>query len=221
MKRTFIISILIIFYFKINLTKDFSVFDVKNKKLNNKTNNKSTKDKKIKDDSKNIEELKNRAKRIACLSLIRNSLKNQTSELKLFLQNHKKAYFSYFKKITDYCKDKITEDQASNILTNKNVTNVNESIPEYKALIFNDYIKNLKVDDDFLDKKKNKNKNKNKKKVKKKEKIMKILIIGCSCIVLLVLLYLFLMFKNKSNTLSKNNIENLKNKTKNKKSKTD
>ena len=223
MKRTFIILILIIFYFEIHSCKDFSVFDVKNKKLNNKTNNKSSLNKKIKDNSTNIEDLKNRAKRIACLSLIRNSLKNQTSELKQFLQNHKKAYFSYFKKITDHCKEKITEDQASNILTNKNVT-FNESIPEYKELIFNDYVKNLNLDDDFIAKnKKNNKKNdkKNKKKGTKKEKIMKILTIGGCCIFLLVLLYLFFVFKDKSNTLSKNNIEKLKNKDKNNKKKTD
>ena len=219
MKKTFFIfSILIIFFFTINSTKDFSIFDVKNKKSNNKTKHKSS-NKKIKEETHNIEDLKNRAKRIACLSLIRNSLKNQTGELKQFLQSHKKNYFSYFKKITDHCKDKITEDQASNILTNKNVTNFNDSFPEYKQLIFNDYIKNLKIDDDFV-KDKNKNKNKNKKKGKKKDKIKKILIIGLSSLFLLALLFLFLVFKNKPNSLSKNNIENL-NKTKKNKNKID
>ena len=133
MKKLFLFSILIII--KIILNKDFS-------NINNNTKNSTN-------DSNRIEQLKKRGKRIACLNLIRKSLENKTSELKLFLQEHKKAYFSYFKKITDYCKDKISEEQAEIILTKKNVT-LNETFNE---LIFNDYIKNLKLDDDFVDKK--------------------------------------------------------------------
>ena len=172
------------------------------------------------------------------MSLIRNSINNKTSELKLFLQEHKKAYFSYFKKITDYCKDKISEEQAEYILTNKNVTNSSDSNPIFKELIFNDYIKNLNLDDDFVDKKeekkekkkvekkeekkKKKNNKKNKKNKKKIEKIIKISIIAISCMFLLLLIFLFIMYRTKPKILSKSNIENLnQSKKKNKKNKTE
>ena len=82
MKKLFLFSILIII--KIILNKDFS-------NINNNTKNSTN-------DSNRIEQLKKRGKRIACLNLIRKSLENKTSELKLFLQEHKKAYFSYIKK---------------------------------------------------------------------------------------------------------------------------
>ena len=231
MKNIFLFSILILI--KLILNKDFSVFDVKNKENNTKN---STIDKKLSNDSLKIEQLKIRAKRIACLSLIRNSINNKTSELKLFLQEHKKAYFSYFKKITDYCKDKISEEQAEYILTNKNVTNSSDSNPIFKELIFNDYIKNLNLDDDFVDKKeekkekkkvekkekKKKNNKKNNKKKKKIEKIIKISIIAISCMFLLLLIFLFIMYKTKPKILSKTNIENLnQSKKKNKKNKTE
>ena len=231
MKNIFLFSIIILI--KLILNKDFSVFDVKNKE--NKTKN-STIDKKLTNDSLKIEQLKTRAKRIACLSLIRNSLNNKTSEIKLFLQEHKKAYFSYFKKITDYCKDKISEEQAEYILTNKNVTNSSDSNPIFKELIFNDYIKNLNLDDDFVDKKeekkekkkvekkekKKKNNKKNNKKKKKIEKIIKISVIAISCMFLLLLIFLFIMYKTKPKILSKTNIENLnQSKKKNKKNKTE
>ena len=231
MKNIFLFSILILI--KLILNKDFSVFDVKNKENNTKN---STIDKKLTNDSFKIEQLKIRAKRIACLSLIRNSINNKTSELKLFLQEHKKAYFSYFKKITDYCKDKISEEQAEYILTNKNVTNSSDSNPIFKELIFNDYIKNLNLDDDFVDKKeekkekkkvekkekKKKNNKKNNKKKKKIEKIIKISIIAISCMFLLLLIFLFIMYRTKPKILSKTNIENLnQSKKKNKKNKTE
>ena len=231
MKNIFLFSILILI--KLILNKDFSVFDVKNKENNTKN---STIDKKLSNDSLKIEQLKIRAKRIACLSLIRNSINNKTSELKLFLQEHKKAYFSYFKKITDYCKDKISEEQAEYILTNKNVTNSSDSNPIFKELIFNDYIKNLNLDDDFVDKKeekkekkkvekkekKKKNNKKNNKKKKKIEKIIKISIIAISCMFLLLLIFLFIMYRTKPKILSKTNIENLnQSKKKNKKNKTE
>ena len=231
MKNIFLFSIIILI--KLILNKDFSVFDVKNKENNTKN---STIDKKLTNDSLKIEQLKTRAKRIACLSLIRNSLNNKTSEIKLFLQEHKKAYFSYFKKITDYCKDKISEEQAEYILTNKNVTNSSDSNPIFKELIFNDYIKNLKLDDDFVDKKeekkekkkvekkekKKKNNKKNNKKKKKIEKIIKISVIAISCMFLLLLIFLFIMYKTKPKILSKTNIENLnQSKKKNKKNKTE
>ena len=231
MKNIFLFSILILI--KLILNKDFSVFDVKNKENNTKN---STIDKKLTNDSFKIEQLKIRAKRIACLSLIRNSINNKTSELKLFLQEHKKAYFSYFKKITDYCKDKISEEQAEYILTNKNVTNSSDSNPIFKKLIFNDYIKNLNLDDDFVDKKeekkekkkvekkekKKKNNKKNNKKKKKIEKIIKISVIAISCMFLLLLIFLFIMYKTKPKILSKSNIENLnQSKKKNKKNKTE
>ena len=231
MKNIFLFSIIILI--KLILNKDFSVFDVKNKENNTKN---STIDKKLTNDSFKIEQLKIRAKRIACLSLIRNSLNNKTSEIKLFLQEHKKAYFSYFKKITDYCKDKISEEQAEYILTNKNVTNSSDSNPIFKELIFNDYIKNLNLDDDFVDKKeekkekkkvekkekKKKNNKKNNKKKKKIEKIIKISVIAISCMFLLLLIFLFIMYKTKPKILSKSNIENLnQSKKKNKKNKTE
>ena len=237
MKNIFLFSIIILI--KLILNKDFSVFDVKNKENNTKN---STIDKKLTNDSLKIEQLKIRAKRIACLSLIRNSLNNKTSEIKLFLQEHKKAYFSYFKKITDYCKDKISEEQAEYILTNKNVTNSSDSNPIFKELIFNDYIKNLNLDDDFVDKKeekkvekkekkkvekkeekkKKKNNKKNNKKKKKIEKIIKISVIAISCMFLLLLIFLFIMYKTKPKILSKSNIENLnQSKKKNKKNKTE
>jgi cell division protein FtsL len=231
MKNIFLFSIIILI--KLILNKDFSVFDVKNKENNTKN---STIDKKLTNDSLKIEQLKIRAKRIACLSLIRNSINNKTSELKLFLQEHKKAYFSYFKKITDYCKDKISEEQAEYILTNKNVTNSSDSNPIFKELIFNDYIKNLNLDDDFVDKKeekkekkkvekkekKKKNNKKNNKKKKKIEKIIKISIIAISCMFLLLLIFLFIMYRTKPKILSKSNIENLnQSKKKNKKNKTE
>ena len=231
MKNIFLFSIIILI--KLILNKDFSVFDVKNKKNNTKN---STIDKKLTNDSLKIEQLKIRAKRIACLSLIRNSINNKTSELKLFLQEHKKAYFSYFKKITDYCKDKISEEQAEYILTNKNITNSSDSNPIFKELIFNDYIKNLNLDDDFVDKKeekkekkkvekkekKKKNNKKNNKKKKKIEKIIKISVIAISCMFLLLLIFLFIMYRTKPKILSKSNIENLnQSKKKNKKNKTE
>ena len=231
MKNIFLFSIIILI--KLILNKDFSVFDVKNKENNTKN---STIDKKLANDSFKIEQLKIRAKRIACLSLIRNSINNKTSELKLFLQEHKKAYFSYFKKITDYCKDKISEEQAEYILTNKNVTNSSDSNPIFKELIFNDYIKNLNLDDDFVDKKeekkekkkvekkekKKKNNKKNNKKKKKIEKIIKISVIAISCMFLLLLIFLFIMYRTKPKILSKTNIENLnQSKKKNKKNKTE
>jgi len=231
MKNIFLFSIIILI--KLILNKDFSVFDVKNKENNTKN---STIDKKLSNDSFKIEQLKSRAKRIACLSLIRNSINNKTSELKLFLQEHKKAYFSYFKKITDYCKDKISEEQAEYILTNKNVTNSSDSNPIFKELIFNDYIKNLNLDDDFVDKKeekkekkkvekkekKKKNNKKNNKKKKKIEKIIKISVIAISCMFLLLLIFLFIMYRTKPKILSKSNIENLnQSKKKNKKNKTE
>jgi len=231
MKNIFLFSIIILI--KLILNKDFSVFDVKNKENNTKN---STIDKKLTNDSFKIEQLKIRAKRIACLSLIRNSINNKTSELKLFLQEHKNSYFSYFKKITDYCKDKISEEQAEYILTNKNVTNSSDSNPIFKELIFNDYIKNLNLDDDFVDKKeekkekkkvekkekKKKNNKKNNKKKKKIEKIIKISIIAISCMFLLLLIFLFIMYRTKPKILSKSNIENLnQSKKKNKKNKTE
>ena len=216
MKKLFLFSILIII--KIILNKDFS-------NINNNTKNSTN-------DSNRIEQLKKRGKRIACLNLIRKSLDNKTSELKLFLQEHKKSYFSYFKKITDYCKDKISEEQAEIILTKNNVT-LNES--EINELIFNDYIKNLKLDDDFVDKKekkqekkqekkekrekkekKKKDKKSNKKK-KKIEKIIKISAIAILTMVLLLLIVFFFMFRSKPKIISKEKIENLNQKNKKKK----
>ena len=173
------------------------------------------------------------------MSLIRNSLNNKTSEIKLFLQEHKKAYFSYFKKITDYCKDKISEEQAEYILTNKNVTNSSDSNPIFKELIFNDYIKNLNLDDDFVDKKEKKVEKKQEKKEKKKEKkekkekkkkdkksnkkkkkiekIIKISAIAILTMVLLLLIVFFFMFKSKPKIITKEKIENLNQKNKKKK----
>ena len=215
MKKLFLFSILIII--KLILNKDFS-------NINNNTKNSTN-------DSNRIEQLKKRGKRIACLNLIRKSLENKTSELKLFLQEHKNSYFSYFKKITDYCKDKISEEQAEIILTKNNVT-LNETFNE---LIFNDYIKNLKLDDDFVDKKekkvekKEKKKEKKEKKEKKKkdkksnkkkkkiEKIIKISAIAILTMVLLLLIVFFFMFKSKPKIISKEKIENLNQKNKKKK----
>ena len=211
MKKLFLFSILIII--KIILNKDFS-------NINNNTKNSTN-------DSNRIEQLKKRGKRIACLNLIRKSLDNKTSELKLFLQEHKKSYFSYFKKITDYCKDKISEEQAEIILTKKNFT-LNEN--NFNELIFNDYIKNLKLDDDFVDKKEKKvekkqeKKEKREKKEKKKkdkkkkriEKIIKISAIAILTMLLLLFIVFFFMFRSKPKIISKEKIENLNQKNKKK-----
>ena len=232
MKNIFLFSIIILI--KIILNKE------------NNTKN-STIDQKLENETLKIEQLKKRAKRIACLSLIKNSISNNTSELKLFLKEHQKSYFGYFKKMTDYCHEKISEEQAEYILTNKNVTNSSDSNPIFKELIFNDYIKNLNLDEDFVDKKdekkekkkvekkekkkeekkvekkEEKKKKKNKKNKKKKiEKIIKISIIAISCMFVLLLIFLFIMYRTKPKNLSKTNIENLnQSKKKNKKNKTE
>ena len=147
---------------------------------------------KIQIDEKDLNEIELGTKKLVCMGIMKNSLANLNSTLRIYMQDKQKFFEITMNIMVDNCIEKITKEEIDFFLKSENINKADDTLIQYRNLLINNEIKS-KIEISI---------EKEKKSIERKEIIkLHLYIIGifsCFCLLTLLLMYFHNKKKEKS-----------------------